>query len=107
MPVSAIFSVQSRNCRVDFVLIHFFVLPTSSEAGRAATHDFALADQLSVELRTVESEIDVEVDAVEGTLRCVHALEVLLEVLAAEIGGESDNLFDACRSRNVESALDF
>ena len=47
------------------------------EPGRAATHDLALAHELSIELRTVQREVDVEVDAVEGTLRGVHAFEIL------------------------------
>ena len=67
-----------------------------SESRRAATHDLALADKLSIEFRTVESKVDVEIDAVESALRSIHALEVLLEVLAAEIGGEGDNFLNAC-----------
>lgn len=70
--------------------------PSLSESGRAATHDLALADKLGVELGAVEGEVDVEVDTVEGALRRVHALEVLLEVLAAEIRGEGDDFFYAC-----------
>jgi hypothetical protein len=56
-----------------------------------------LADQLSVEFGTVESEVNVKVDAVEGALRCVHALEVFLEVLAAKVGSEGNDLLDTCR----------
>lgn len=67
-----------------------------SEASRAAAHDFALADELGVELGTVEREVDVEVYTVEGTLGRVHALEVLFEVLSGEIRGEGDDFFDAC-----------
>lgn len=55
------------------------------EAGRAATHDLALTHELGVELRAVQGEVDVEVDAVEGALGSVHALEVLFEVLSAEV----------------------
>lgn len=33
-----------------------------SEAGSAASHDFTLADQLSIELTAVKSEEDIEVD---------------------------------------------
>ena len=58
-----------------------------SEPRGATTHDFALADELGVEFGAVQGEVDVEVDAVEGALRRVHALEVFLEVLAAEVGG--------------------
>ena len=67
-----------------------------SEPGRATAHDFALADELGVEFRAVEGEVDVEVDAVEGSLRRVHALEVFLEVLAAQVGGQGDDFFYAC-----------
>ena len=63
--------------------------------GGAAAHDLALAHELGVEFRTVEGEVDVKVDAVEGTLGRVHALKVLFEVLAGEIGGEGDDFLDA------------
>jgi hypothetical protein len=62
----------------------------------AAAHDLALANELSVKFGTVKREVDVEVHAVEGALGSVHALKVLLEVLAAEIGSEGDNFLDAC-----------
>ena len=55
-----------------------------------------MTHQLGVEFCAVEREVDVEVDAVEGALRCVHTFEILLEVLAAQIRGESDNFLDAC-----------
>jgi hypothetical protein len=55
------------------------------EPRRAATHDLALAHELSVELGPVERKVNVEVDAVEGSLRGVHALKVLLEVFAREV----------------------
>ena len=85
---------------IDASLILTYVLDGkySSEAGRAATHDLALAHELGVELGAVESEVDVEVDAVKGTLGSVHALEVFFEVLSAEIRGQGDNLLDAWRS---------
>jgi hypothetical protein len=69
--------------------------PLLSESCRTSAHDFALANELGVEFGTVEGEVDVEVHAVESTLRRVHALEVLLEVLAAEVGGECDDFLDA------------
>ena len=56
-----------------------------SETSRAATHDFALADELGVELGPVEREVDVEVDAVESALWGIHALKVLFKVLPGEI----------------------
>ena len=55
------------------------------ESGRATTHDFALADKLGVEFRSVEREVDIEVYAVKGSLGCVHAFKVLFEVLSRQI----------------------
>ena len=56
-------------------------LPCLSEASSAAAHDLALADELGVEFGSVEREVNVKVDAVESTLRGIHAFEVLFEVL--------------------------
>jgi hypothetical protein len=55
------------------------------ESRCAAAHDLALADKLGVEFGSVEGEVDVEVNAVEGALGCVHALKVLFEVLARQV----------------------
>ena len=66
------------------------------ELGPAAAHDLVLADQLGAELTSVQREVDVKVYPVEDTLRCVHALEVGLEVLARQIRGEGDDFLDAC-----------
>jgi len=52
-----------------------------SETGSAPTHNLALADQLGTEFGTVQREVDVEVHTVEGALRGIPALEVLLQVL--------------------------
>ena len=77
-----------------------------SEARGAAAHDFALADELGVELAAVEGEVDVEVDAVEGALRRVHALEIFFEIFAREVRGEGDDFLDAClRHRMVSLPL--
>ena len=65
------------------------------EASGTATHDFALTDEFGVEFRTVECEVDVEVDAVESSLWGIHALKVFLEVLSAEVRGECDDFLDA------------
>ena len=65
-----------------------------SESRCAAAHDLALAYQLGVELGAVEREVDVEVDAVEGALWGVHALEVLLEVLSRQVRSERDDFLD-------------
>ena len=71
--------------------------PTSSPEPRtAAAHNLALANQFGAEFRSVECEIDVEVDAVEGTLWRVHALKVLLEILAGQVGGECNDFLDPC-----------
>src|SRR5689334_5243522 len=70
--------------------------PSLSEPRRAAAHDLALTHQLSVELRSVQREIDVKVDAVECTLWCIHAFEILFKVLAGEIGCQCDNFLDTC-----------
>jgi hypothetical protein len=75
-----------------------------SEACRAAAHDLALANEFSVELRTVESEVDIEIHTVEGALRSVHALEILLEILAAQIRCQCHDLLDAC-SRMLVNAI--
>lgn len=58
---------------------HDILLPKSS---CATAHNFSLADELSIEFGPVEGEIDVEVDAIEGTLGCIHAFKVLFEVLS-------------------------
>lgn len=59
--------------------VHDRPLPKLSPA---ATHNLVLAHQLGAELAAVQGEVDVKVDAVEDTLRRVHALEVGFEVLA-------------------------
>ena len=82
----------------------FAFLPESS---RAATHDLALADELGVELGAVEGEVDIEVDAVESALRRVHALEVFLEVLSAEVGCQSDDFLYACNNLLVSRYCSF
>lgn len=68
----------------------------SSESGRATPHDFALTYELGIELCAVECEVDIEVNAVECALGRVHALEIFLQILAAQVGGESDDFLDAC-----------
>lgn len=67
-----------------------------SEAGAAAAHDLALADQLGAELGAIEGEVDVKVHPVERALGRVHALKVLLQVLTGEVRGEGDDFLDAC-----------
>ena len=65
-----------------------------SESRCAAAHDLALAHQLGVEFGAVQREVDVEVDAVECALRGIHALKVLLEVLARQVRSERDDFLD-------------
>jgi hypothetical protein len=62
-----------------------------SELRRAAAHDFTLTHQLGVELAAVECEINVKVHSVKRSLRCIHTLEILLEILAGKIRRESHN----------------
>jgi hypothetical protein len=69
-----------------------------SEASSATTHDFSLADKLGTEFGTVECEINVEVNSVKCSLRSIHALEILLQVLPRQIGRESDDFLYACRA---------
>ena len=54
----------------------------SSEASSAAAHNLSLAYKLGTELGAIQRKVDVEVDAVEGALRSIHSLEILLEVLS-------------------------
>jgi len=51
-----------------------------SKSSCAMTHNFALADQLGVEFAAVEREVNVEINAVEGSLWRVHSLKVFLKV---------------------------
>jgi hypothetical protein len=53
-----------------------------SEASTAAAHNLALAHQLGTEFGAIQSQVDIKVDAVKGSLRRVHSLKVLLKVLA-------------------------
>jgi hypothetical protein len=79
--------------------------PLLSESCRTSAHDFALANKLGIEFGTIKSQVNVEVHSVESALGCVHALKVLLEVLAAKVRGERDDLLDACKSLLVTSHL--
>ena len=53
-----------------------------SESRPAAAHYLALADEFGTEFRTIQGEVDVEVNAVECSLWGVHPLKVLLQILA-------------------------
>jgi hypothetical protein len=61
------------------------ILSELSETGSAATHHFTLADQLSIKFGSVKREVYVEIDAIEGALRRIHAFKVLLKVLAGQV----------------------
>lgn len=67
------------------------------ELGPTSAHDLSLTDELCVKLTSVEREVDVKVDAVEGTLGGVHSLEIVFEVFPREVGCKGDDFFDACR----------
>jgi hypothetical protein len=56
-----------------------------SKASRATTNGFTLANDFSTQLRAIQGKVDVEVDAVEGTLWGVHTLKIFLKILAAKI----------------------
>ena len=56
-----------------------------------------MADKFGIEFRSVQREIDIEVDAVEGALWGIHALEVFFEVLSAEVGCQGDDFLYACK----------
>lgn len=64
------------------------------EAGSAAAHNLALAHKLCAELGAVQSQVNVKVYSVEGTLRRIHSLEILFEVLARQIRCKGDNFLD-------------
>lgn len=66
------------------------------ELRRTPAHDLALAHQLGIELATVERQVDVEIDTVKCAIRSVHALKVLLKVLAGQIRGKGHHFLDAC-----------
>jgi hypothetical protein len=56
-----------------------------SESCSAAAHNLSLADQLCAELGTVESQVDIKVNTIEGTLRRIHSFKILLKILPGEI----------------------
>lgn len=66
----------------------------SPKPRRAPAHDLTLTHQLCIELAAVEREVDVEIHAVKSALGCIHALEILFEVLAAEVRSQGDDFFD-------------
>lgn len=65
------------------------------ESRTATTHNFTLTHQLGVEFRSIESEVDIEVDTIECALGCVHSFEVLLEILSRQVRCECYDLLDA------------
>lgn len=72
-----------------------------TELGATSAHNLTLANQLGVELGSVQRQVNVKVDTVEGALWSVHALEILLQVLAAKIGGEGDDFLDSCNMSKI------
>ena len=41
-----------------------------------------MTDQLGIELATVKREVDVKIYPIERSLRCIHSLKVLFEILS-------------------------
>lgn len=88
-------------CRSYSTLSHFAFPCILPKPRSAATHYFTLADQLGTELGAVQCQVDVKVHTVECALRCVHALKVLLKVLAGEIGCQGDDFLNTCIAYTV------
>mgnify|MGYP007126126597 CR=1 FL=1 len=57
----------------------------SFESCSAPTHHLALADQFGIELGPVQGKVNVKVHSIESTIGRIHALEILLQVLAGEV----------------------
>lgn len=76
------------------------------ELRRTASHNLSLADKFGTQFRTVEREVDIEIDTIECSLWSVHTLKVLLQVLAAEIRGEGDDFLDAYTSIQLEKSFE-
>lgn len=53
-----------------------------SEPGTTSAHDLALANQFCIEFGSIEGQINIEVHTVECSLRCIHAFEILFEILS-------------------------
>jgi hypothetical protein len=71
-------------CQPSFITRTLFLTTRNylPEPSRAATHDFTLANELGVELGTVEREVNVKVHTVKRALGCVHTFKVFFEVLS-------------------------
>lgn len=63
--------------------------------GPTTTHNLSLTDQLGTKLTTIQGEIDIKVDPVKGSLGGIHAFKVGFQVLAREVGSQSDDFFDS------------
>ena len=81
-----------RPSLLDSSLLLLLLLP---EPRSAAAHNLSLTDQLGAKLRPIQRQVNVEIHPVERALWRVHALKVLLEVLAAEVGSEGDDFLNA------------
>lgn len=77
------------------------------ETRAAASHDFTLAHQLSTELRAVQCQVNIKVDSVKSSLRRVHALKVLFEILARQIRRECNDFLDACKPVSGDWAVSY
>ena len=53
----------------------------------APPHDIPLTHQFRIEFATVKRQVDIEVDTVKCSLRRIHPLEVLLQILPRQVRG--------------------
>lgn len=75
---------------------HFSPLHShSSKPSTTPPHHIALTHQLGIKLASIQRQVNVKIHAVKSPLRRIHALKVLLQVLARQIAGQCDDLFDA------------
>lgn len=68
-----------------------------SKSGSTPAHNLTLANQLGIKLTSVKREIDIEVHSVECSLRCIHSLEIFLQVLPRQVRCKSDDFLDSCK----------
>ena len=54
-----------------------------------------MTHQLSIKLTPVKRKVNIKVDPVESTLRRIHSLKVLLQVLPRQVRGEGDDFLDS------------
>jgi hypothetical protein len=77
---------------------NLLVLPLSRHSPKPRAtppHHISLTDQFGIKFTPIQSQVDVEVDAVESSLRRIHPLKVLFEVLPREVARQSNDFLDA------------